>query len=97
MSKTSGQRALIRWGTVIAVVLSLLLGWELISSFNQLKALNVERAAAQEQLEVIEEENESLEKQVETAQTDDYIIRMARKILGWVFPDDVRIIEDSEP
>jgi len=92
-----GRRALIRWGTVIAIVLSLLLGWELITSMNQLNVLDNDRAAAQAQLEGIEDTNDSLEKQIELAQTDDYIIRMARKVLGWVFPDDIRIVEDSKP
>ena len=97
MSGVAKRRAMIRWGTIIAVILSLVLGWELISSFRQLQALEDTRASAQEQLEGIENTNDSLEKQIEQAQTDDYIIRMARKVLGWVFPDDIRIVEESEP
>ena len=97
MSGVSKHRAMIRWVTIIAVILSILLGWELISSFRQLQTLEDTRAAAQEQLDGIEDANDSLEKQIEQAQTDDYIIRMARKLLGWVFPDDIRIIEESEP
>ena len=55
------------------------------------------RQAAQEQLNEIEQRNDALEKQIELSQTDEYIVRMARQILGWVFPGEIRIIEGTEP
>ena len=91
------RRTWIRVCTVIAIILSLLLGWELYSSIRELRDLESDRAAVQAELDGIYEANESLEEEIEEAQTDDYIIRMARKLLGWVFPDDIRIVDESKP
>ena len=89
------RRTLIRWCTAIAVVLSLLLGWELYSSIRELRDLESERASVQAELDDINASNQSLEEDIAEAGTDDYVIRMARKLLGWVFPEDIRIVDEE--
>lgn len=97
MAKSPKRRAWLRWSIAACLVFLLLLGWELVSSMKQLNALEADRQAAQEQLDEIEQRNDTLEKQIELSQTDEYIIRMARQLLGWVFPGEIRIIEGTDP
>ena len=85
----------ILWSIAIALVITVLLGWNLFTSFGTLRNLRAERERAEQQLREAYEENQELQEQIEETGTDDYVIRMARKLLGWIFPNEFKIIEEN--
>ena len=78
---------------VLAVVVAL--GIAFGTSLAQLARLRAEYRDLQEQDKQADLEISILEQELEYAQTDNFIRRMARELLGWVEPGDTKIVDGS--
>ena len=93
--KNKKKLHVILWSIAIAVAITVLLGWNLVASLGTLRNLRTEKERAMRQLEDVYTENQELRDQLNETKTDDYVIRMASKLLGWVFPAEFKIIEEN--
>ena len=94
MAKPVKRRRWIPWALGVCMVLLMVLGWDLLTSLRQYQQLQADKQTVQQQLNDVNQKNESLKRQIDQSQTDEYVIRMARQMLGWVFPGEIRILEE---
>ena len=94
--KLTGKKKRQLWVLAAVVIAALVLGGSLIAGLGQLRRLQAEKAMVQAELDRVTEENEGLNRQIEETNGDDFVIRTARKLLGWIFPDEYKIIEDTK-
>ena len=89
-SKTFG-----RFAILIFLVVALYFGFTFFTQYQTLGQQNREIASLQAQLTHIQNSNESLRRQIENTQTQDYIASVARDKLGWVKPGEILFIEST--
>ena len=72
-----------------------ILGGVYLSQQTKLTSISEEKARLQTKLDGYKIEEERLERMLEYMQTDEYLIQYAREKLGYVFPDDIKFIDDG--
>jgi len=95
-SAASGKmlRRRITFLIVLAVVVALIISFA--TSLAQLSRLRAEYRALQAQDRQSDLEISILEEELAYSQTDNFIRRMARELLGWVEPGDTKIVDGSQ-
>lgn len=82
-------------GLIIAA--ALYVGFVFLKHWKNLQALQAQRDALAQQLDDLQEENEALRREIDFSKTPDFIERMAREILGWVKPGEIKFVEGETP
>ena len=95
-TRSKKQRRLLSLIITVGLLVLFALLFSLFSSYSQLRDLQRERDETAQELSQMQTENQKMAEQVQESDTDAYVIRMARRLLGWVFPDDIRVIESEE-
>ena len=86
-----------RFFVILFLVVMLYAGYLFVKQQLKMGELNAQAAEIQQQIEQVDDANEQLERDIEYAQTDEYIESQARDKLGWVKEDEIKFIEkDSE-
>ncbi len=60
-----------------------------------LKDLNTQKTKLQAQEAQLEKQNIALEQDIAFSKTDSFVERMARELLGWVKPGEIKIAEEN--
>ena len=74
--------------TVLAVIF--------VGQENKLAEIKTEQTAYEEKLLALQNEGERLERMIEYAKTEEYMLQYAREMLGFVMPEDVRFDLEDE-
>jgi cell division protein FtsB len=61
-----------------------------------LNELKTEQAALNGQLGDVNDKNAALQKNIDESGTDSFIERLARELLGWVKPGEIKIVEEGK-
>lgn len=81
---------------LVAAAAAAFVGYQFVSQWMTLRELNVEKATLMAQLDSIDGKNEQLKKDIEESNTDSFIERMARELLGWVKPGEIKIVDQDK-
>ena len=87
----SNKRRFIVFLSCFALIV-LITGIAMAGSFRKLNELNDQKSALLEQKEDLEITSERLTQEVEYTNTKEFVEYMARKLLGWINPDDKKYI-----
>ena len=79
-------------GLLLAGYMAYLFAGEWLS----LQTLNVEKAALQTRQEEMDKKTDALKQVIAFSKTDSFIERMARELLGWVKPGEIKIAEKDK-
>lgn len=60
-----------------------------------LKDLNAQKATLQTQQAQLEKQGDELKQDIEFSKTDSFVERMARELLGWVKPGEIKIAQKN--
>lgn len=77
------------------ILIFFVLGGVYLSQQTKLTTISEEKDTLQTQLDSVKVEEERLDRMLEYMQTDEYLIQYAREKLGYVFPDDIKFIDDG--
>jgi cell division protein FtsB len=80
----------------VLLVLATFVGYQFVSQWTILQALNAEKATKQQLLDTKTSQNEALQKDLDDSSTDSFVERMAREILGWVKPGEIKIVDKNK-
>lgn len=95
-SKAKTRRRTIRIAGAAAILLLYALVMVIRSQENKLKEIRAEQETLQEEYLALKNEEQRLERMIEYARSDEYLIQYAREKLGYVLPDDIKFhIEDG--
>lgn len=75
------------------LTLAIFVGFQILREYQKLQALNEEKAVVSAQLDAKETENEELAQSIEDSKNESFIERMARELLGWVKPGEIKIVD----
>ncbi len=75
-----------------ALAAALFVGYQFFYQWTNLRALKAQKAELQDTLAVVEEKNDDLQKDIDASNTDSFVERMARELLGWVKPGEKKIV-----
>jgi len=92
----SGQKMRRRVTTLIVVFFVIVVAAGFAASLSQLHRLQEEYDQLLEEQQLAEMEVAQLREKYAYSQTDSFIRRMARELLGWVEPGDTKIVDESE-
>jgi cell division protein FtsB/cell division protein DivIC len=90
MARKQRKRRVSFW-TIVCVVLSVYLVVIFVQQTLQMRALSKSLNDVSGQLKTIQDKNTELQTEIDRLQTDSYIEELARRVLGWVRPDDIVI------
>ena len=90
MSKRA-RRYLLVLAVLIAV--SAFVGFQFFRDYQNLQALNAEKAARTAELDAKTQNNEELQAKLDDSSSDSFVERVARELLGWVRPGEIKIVE----
>ncbi len=90
MSKKA-RRYLLVLAALIAV--SAFVGFQFFRDYQNLQALNAEKAAVTAELDTKTKQNEDLQTKLGDSDSDSFVERMARELLGWVKPGEIKIVD----
>ena len=79
---------------ILLIPILLYVGYLFVRHSLQLRELRAHESEVQTQLDQLKQENSSLTKEVEYANTDSYIERVVREVLGWVKPGDIKFVDE---
>lgn len=87
-----------RYLLILAVLLALaaFVGYQFISQWLVLRDLRAENAALTRELNSLQNNNEHLQQEIDKSSTDSFIERMARQLLGWVKPGEIKIVDGTQ-
>ncbi len=85
-----------RFYVIVALAVLAYAGYALVSQWIEIKKLNAERQALQEQIKNATLTIDKLNNLIEIADTDEYIESVAREKLGWVKPGETRFVIKDE-
>ena len=93
--KNRKRRLTVRFALVACALLLYALGMVIRSQGVKLKEIRAEQDALQQEYLALQNEQQRLERMIEYAKSDEYLIQYAREKLGYVLPDDIKFhIED---
>lgn len=81
---------------VIAIVAVAFVGYQFVNQWLTLRELNAEKAALTTQLNSVNGQNDTLKKEIQDSSTDSAIERLARELLGWVKPGEIKIVDKDK-
>lgn len=90
MSKQA-RRYLLFLAALIAV--SAFVGFLFFRDYRNIQALNAEKAAITAELDAKTQDNEELQAKLDDSGSDSFVERMARELLGWVKPGEIKIAD----
>ena len=90
MGSKRGIRAVI---AVALVLLVAFVGYQFVNQWLSLRALNAEKAVLQSRIDTVTQKNEGLKEDIKQSSSDSFIERMARELLGWVKPGEIKIVD----
>ena len=86
-----------RFYVIVALAIMAYAGYALFSQWIEIKKLNAERLALQDQIKNATLTIDKLNNLIEISDTDEYIESVAREKLGWVKPGEYRYrIKDEQ-
>lgn len=83
---------------IIALIIVCLIaygGFLFFRCWNQLTSLQGQKDALADELGELQDENDQLKREIDFSKTPDFIERMAREILGWVKPGEIKFVEEE--
>ena len=89
--KRAGKRKF-RWWLLLPILLIVYTIYLFAANLMELSTIQQKQAEAQETLQSIESNNESLNEQIEYTDTQSFIERKARELLGWIYPDEYYLV-----
>ncbi len=92
---SSGLRIRPRYIILFFILTFFVLGGVFLSQQTKLESIAEEKVTLQTKLDSLKVNEERLERMLEYMQTTDYLIQYAREKLGYVFPDEWKIYEDT--
>lgn len=93
--KSRKRRFTVRFAIVACILLLYALGMVIYSQESKLKEIRAEQEALEEEYLALQNEQQRLERMIDYAKSDEYLIQYAREKLGYVLPDDIKFhIED---
>lgn len=97
MKKKNNRYALLVAAIVILAVVGGLafFGFQIIRDLVTLNELKAEQAVLNGQLGDVNDKNAALQKDIDESGTDSFIERLARELLGWVKPGEIKIVEEG--
>ncbi len=78
-----------------ALAAALFVGYQFFYQWTNLRALKAQKAELQKELAVVEQKNDDLQKDIDASNTDGFVERMARELLGWVKPGEIKIVGEG--
>ena len=81
---------------VIPLVTLTILAVIFVGQENKLAEIKTEQTAYEEKLLALQNEGERLERMIEYAKTEEYMLQYAREMLGFVMPEDIRFDLEDE-
>ncbi len=73
-------------------IIVLITGIAMVSSLSKLGELNGQKSQLEEQKEDLQMTGERLSEEVAYTNTKEFVVYMARKLLGWIYPSDKKYI-----
>ena len=93
--KSRKRRLTIRFALLASGLLIYALIMVFLSQEKKLNEIRAEQQALEEEYLALQNEEQRLERMIEYAKSDEYLIQYAREKLGYVMPDDIKFhIED---
>lgn len=98
MKKKNNRYALLVAAIVMLAVVGgfAFFGFQIIRDLVTLNELKAEQATLNGQLGDINDKNAALQKEIDESGTDSFIERLARELLGWVKPGEIKIVEEDK-
>lgn len=98
MKKKNNRYALLVAAIVMVAVVGgfAFFGFQIIRDLVTLNELKAEQTALSEQLGSVNDKNAALQKEIDESGTDSFIERLARELLGWVKPGEIKIVEEDK-
>lgn len=98
MKKKNNRYALLVAAIVMVAVVGgfAFFGFQIIRDLVTLNELKAEQTALSEQLDSVNDKNAALQKEIDESGTDSFIERLARELLGWVKPGEIKIVEEDK-
>ena len=84
-----------RYILLFFLLMIFVLGGVYLSQQTQLQSISEEKTVLQAKLDGLKVEQERLERMLEYMQTDDYLKQYAREKLGYVYPSDLKFVDDG--
>ncbi len=84
-----------RYLLVLAALISVsaFVGFLFFRDYQNLQTLNAEKAAITAELDSKTKDNEELQAKLNDSGSDSFVERMARELLGWVKPGEIKIVD----
>lgn len=79
---------------VVAAAVVLLVGGVFMRNYFALRNITGELQEVDGQLDAVEARHDELQSDYDHTRDESFIRQMARELLGWVFPGEVRIVEE---
>jgi cell division protein FtsB len=97
MKKNNRFTLLIAAVIMLAVVGSLaFFGFQIVRDLMTLNELKAQKAELQGELNSVNNSNAALQQELDQSDTDSFIERLAREILGWVKPGEIKIVDGDK-
>ena len=92
MQGRTGARVIIALAVLVAV---LFVGYQFFYQWSNLRALNAQKAELQSKLDTVNGKNDALKQEIKDSGSDSFVERMARELLGWVKPGEIKIVDED--
>lgn len=97
MKKNNRFAMLIATVVILAVVGGLaFFGFQIVRDMITLNQLKSEQAELQSELNSITNGNAALQQEIDQSDSDPFIERLARELLGWVKPGEIKIVDEKK-
>jgi cell division protein FtsB len=93
MSKKA-RRYLLLLAALLA--LAVFVGYQFYREYRKLQSLNEEKAQVLIQKDAIDQKNQETQQEIADTQSDSFIERMAREMLGWVKSGEIKIVDKDK-
>lgn len=81
---------------VIFLVVASFVTYQFMVQMKTLNAVKAQDTAVHDQLNTAQAETAQLQQENKDSQTDSWVIRMAHEILGWVLPNEVKVVNQDK-
>jgi cell division protein FtsB len=81
---------------IALLVVASFVAYQFMIQLNTLRAVRAEAAAQHEILNTKQAETAQLQQDNKEAKSDSWVVQMARDILGWVLPGEVKIVDKDK-
>lgn len=91
----SGKAKFLSIVAVLIVIVSFV-AYQFMMQLNTLSSVNAQAAAKHDALNTANAQAAKLQQDIKDSQTDSWVERIARDMLGWVKPGDVKIVDKDK-